>query len=57
MVLKFERNTEEENNGYVVLIGLSTESSPTPFYSRLSEQIFKDDVNSFSSTLDLCLTQ
>ncbi len=64
---------DEKNNGYIVFVrniqGISWEIGwwwgeeallrppPTPFYSCLSGQIFKDDVNGFPSTSDICFIQ
>ena len=36
--------------GEVLLV---TQPAATPFYSRLMEQIFKDDINGFSSISDI----
>jgi hypothetical protein len=46
-----EGNTEEEKKGYVVPLISWEIGGPHLFYSR---QIFKYDVNGFSSTSDIC---
>ncbi len=69
MALNHVGNTEEENNGNVVLkLNISTDQPGTTvgwgrggcystrihlFVQQASRQIFKDDVNGFSSTLDV----
>ncbi len=58
-----EGNTKEENNGYVVFkstgqlgnkIRLSGEGVTSTPPQQASGLIFKDDVNDFSSTSDIC---
>jgi hypothetical protein len=58
-------NSEENANGYVVfklnLLGSAGKQSgwrhslsPHPFLQQASGQMYKDDVNGFSSQMDIC---
>jgi hypothetical protein len=65
-IVRLEGKSEEEKNGYVVIKenirGSAAKNEAllrppsTPFYKLAFGQIFKDDVNGFSYTSNICFT-